>query len=205
MAARYPTITSSVIDAPHRLIHGQHAWRDRVNYTASSHEGSSTGHDCSIAAWNETDPELEFRPASGAPLSPKESVMLFHPSPYLRQGLLSNATTNVGLSLFMMLATGLLTRRLGLPSPLLLIAGVAYMNWGLVLGTLALRQSVSRAHVRAVIGFNVAWALASILAVAAMPSATRPGLALVLAQAGCALMYAALQQIGLQRSSVQST
>jgi hypothetical protein len=131
--------------------------------------------------------------------------MLFHPSPYLRQALLSNATTNVGLSLFMMLAAGLLTRQLGLPSPLLIIAGVTHLSLGLVLGTLALRQSVSRALVRALIGFNIVWALASIFVVAYVPSATRPGLALVLAQAGCALMYAALQQIGLQRSSVQPT
>jgi hypothetical protein len=130
--------------------------------------------------------------------------MPFQPTPYLRQGLLSNATTSVGLGLFMILAAGLLSHQLGLSSALLFIIGVTHLSLGLGLGTLALRQIVSRTHVRAVIGFNIAWALASVLVVAAMPSATRPGLALVLAQAGCALMYAVLQQIGLQRSSVQS-
>jgi hypothetical protein len=46
------------------------------------------------------------------------------PVAYLRQGLLSNATTNCALALFLVLAAGLLRTKLGLPAGVLVGAGL---------------------------------------------------------------------------------
>jgi hypothetical protein len=130
--------------------------------------------------------------------------MVLVPAPYLRQGLLSNATTNLGLSLFMLLAAGLLTRAFALPISLLVSAGLALGALSILLGTLSLRPVIPRAAIWAVIGFNVVWAADGLLAVAAgWLQPTRPGTVLVLAQAGVAAMYAGLQWIGLRRSQAQ--
>ena len=130
--------------------------------------------------------------------------MLLVPASYLRQGLLSNATTNAGFSIFLLVASGLLTRSFGLPFGLLLGAGLALGAFAVLLGVLALRPVVPSAVVRAVIGFNLLWAVESLaVAYGGLVQPTRAGTVFILAQAAVAAMYAGLQWRGLRQSAVR--
>lgn len=130
--------------------------------------------------------------------------MILVPSPYLRQGLLSNATTNLGFALFLLLASGGLSRAFGLPGFLLVSAGLALGASSILLGTLSLRPMVPGAAIWAAIVFNLLWAADGLLAVGAgWLQPTRAGMAFVLAQAAVGAMYAGLQWIGLRRSEAQ--
>jgi hypothetical protein len=127
--------------------------------------------------------------------------MALVPAPYLRQGLLSNATTVLGLAMFMLLGSGLLTHALALPASLLVCAGVMLGAFSILLGTLSLRPAVSAAAIWAVIAANLLWAAESLLLIATgWVQPTRAGAVLLLAQAGVAAMYAGLQFVGLSRS-----
>ena len=126
------------------------------------------------------------------------------PASYLRQGLLSNATTNAGFSIFLLVASGLLTRSFGLPFGLLLGAGLGLGAFAVLLGVLALRPAVPSAVVRAVIGFNLLWAAESLaVACGGFVQPTRAGTVFILAQAAVAAMYAGLQWRGLRQSAVR--
>jgi hypothetical protein len=127
--------------------------------------------------------------------------MALVPAPYLRQGLLSNATTNLGLAMFMLLGSGLLSHALALPTSLLVFAGVMLAVLSILLGTLSLRPAVSATAVRIVIGANLLWAAESLLVMTSgWVQPTRAGAVFLLAQAGVAAMYAGLQFVGLGRS-----
>jgi hypothetical protein len=129
--------------------------------------------------------------------------MTLVPASYLRQGLLSNATTDAGLAAFLVIASGLLPRSFGLPSGLLLGAGLALAGAAVLLAVLALRPALPKAIVWAVIGLNLLWAVESLILVAAgFVEPTRAGTVFVLAQAAVAAMYAGLQWRGLKQSGL---
>jgi hypothetical protein len=127
--------------------------------------------------------------------------MALVPAPYLRQGLLSNATTDLGLALFMLLGSGLLSQALALPASLLVFVGVILGALSILLGTLSLRPAVSATAIWAVIGGNLLWAAESLLLLAAgSVQPTRAGAVFLIAQAGVGSMYAGLQFVALGRS-----
>jgi hypothetical protein len=131
-------------------------------------------------------------------------MMLLVPASYLRQGLLSNATTNAGLGIFLVVASGLLTRSFGLPSWFLLGAGLALGAFAALLAILSMRPAIPNAVVWAVIGFNLIWAADSLLLVSTgFVQPTRAGTVFVLAQAAVAAMYAGLQWRGRRQSLIQ--
>jgi hypothetical protein len=126
---------------------------------------------------------------------------LLTPAPYLRQGLLSNATTNAGFALFMVLAGELAPDRLAIPAPLLIVEGAVLGLAAAGLARLALRPEVRLAAIWSAIVFNAVWALGCVLLVdAGLIAPSRAGSVFLLAQGGVAAMYAVLQWIGLQRS-----
>jgi hypothetical protein len=123
------------------------------------------------------------------------------PAPYLRQGLLANATTNAGFALFMLLAGELAPERLAIPAALLIGEGAVLGLAALALGRLALRADLRLAAIWAAIGFNAAWALGCIgLVDLGLVGPSRAGTVFILAQGGVAAMYGVLQWIGLKRS-----
>jgi hypothetical protein len=127
--------------------------------------------------------------------------MPVRPAPYLRQGLLSNATTNFGLALFMLVAASLLAAKLGIPPAVLVVAAVALVASSVWLARLSLQDTASRRVLQAVILVNLLWAVDSIALVAfGIIEPSRAGIALVVAQAATAAMYAGLQQLGIRRS-----
>jgi hypothetical protein len=126
----------------------------------------------------------------------------FHPAPYLRQGLLANATTQSGFALLMLIASTPLARRLGIPAPLLFYAGLGLIPVTLLIGSLALSETLRRPVVWAVILFNLLFAFECLALMAGgWIEPTRAGIAFLGAQGAVAAMYAVLQCIGLQRSA----
>lgn len=125
-----------------------------------------------------------------------------HPAPYLRQGLLADATTSAAFGLLTVIAAGPLERVLGLPATLLRTAGLIMIPWVLCLGWLATRESVQRPAVWAVIILNALWAVDSfVLLWSGWVMPTSAGTAFVVAQALVVAMYAELQYVGLKRST----
>ncbi|MBF9231850.1 hypothetical protein [Microvirga alba] len=126
-----------------------------------------------------------------------------HPSPFLRQALLADATTSAACGLLMLLASSPLSGILGLPEALLRLSGAALLPYAALIAYLGLREQMLRPIVWAVVIGNVIWAADSaLLLVSGWVEPTRAGYAFVIAQALVVLMYAELQVIGLRRSTV---
>lgn len=125
-----------------------------------------------------------------------------HPAPFLRQALLADAVTSAACALLVLVAAGPLERILGLPAALLRGAGLVLLPYVALLAALALRETLPRAVVWAVIAANALWAVESVLLlVSGWVEPTRAGIAFVLAQAIVVAMYAELQFMGLRRSN----
>lgn len=125
-----------------------------------------------------------------------------HPAPFLRQALLADAVTSAACALLVLVAAGPLERILGLPAALLRGAGLVLLPYVALLAALALRETLPRAVVWAVIAANALWAVESVLLlVSGWVEPTRAGIAFVLTQAIVVAMYAELQFMGLRRSN----
>jgi hypothetical protein len=125
-----------------------------------------------------------------------------HPAPFLRQALLADAVTSAACALLVLVAAGPLERILGLPSALLRGAGLVLLPYVAILAAMALRESLPRVAVWAVIAANALWAIESaLLLVSGWVEPTRAGIAFVIAQAVVVAMYAELQLMGLRRST----
>lgn len=123
------------------------------------------------------------------------------PAPLLRQALLADAATSGACGLLMLGGAGLLAPLLGLPQALLAYAGLSLLPFAAFLAVLALRETVARPLVWAVIAANVIWAADSLLLLASgWVAPTAAGYAFVLAQAAVVALYAELQYLGLRRS-----
>jgi hypothetical protein len=124
------------------------------------------------------------------------------PAPFLRQALLSDAVTSGACAMLMLFGAGFLAPLLGLPMTLLQFAGLVLIPYAAWLGSLGLRERMSRPAVWAVIIANAIWAADSILLlVSGWVHPTPAGYAFVLAQAAVVAMYAELQFVGLRRST----
>jgi hypothetical protein len=129
-------------------------------------------------------------------------MMTIHPAPFLRQALLADAVTSAACALLLLVAAGPLERILGLPPALMRGAGLVLLPYVAILAAMALRDSLPRAAVWAVIAANALWAIESaLLLVSGWVEPTRAGVAFVIAQAVVVAMYAELQFMGLRRSS----
>lgn len=128
------------------------------------------------------------------------------PSPLLRQALLADAATSATCGLLMALAAGPMSGILGLPEPLLRVAGIVLLPYAAFIGWLGLREQIQRPVAWAVVIGNAVWAADSFLLLASgWVEPTRAGYAFVIAQALAVLMYAEFQYVGLRRSAVPAT
>ena len=126
---------------------------------------------------------------------------MVHPSPLLRQALLSDAVTSAACGLLMLLGAGPLSGLLGVPEMLLRLAGAVLLPYAALIAYLGLREQLQRPIVWAVVIGNVIWTADSLLLLmSGWVEPTRAGYAFVIAQALVVLMYAELQYMGLRRS-----
>jgi hypothetical protein len=126
---------------------------------------------------------------------------MLHPSPLLRQALLSDAVTSAACGLLMLLGAGPLSGLLGLPEMLLRLSGAVLLPYAALIAYLGLREQLQRPIVWAVVIGNVIWTADSLLLLmSGWVEPTRAGYAFVIAQALVVLMYAELQYMGLRRS-----
>lgn len=129
-------------------------------------------------------------------------MSVIHPAPFLRQALLADAATTAACALLFVLAAGPLEGLLGLPAALLRAAGAVLIPFAAFLALLALRETVSRPAIWAVILVNATWVADSVLLLfSGWVQPTPAGTTLVVAQAVAVAMYAELQYMGLKRSS----
>jgi hypothetical protein len=128
-------------------------------------------------------------------------MTMLHPSPLLRQALLSDAVTSAACGLLMLLGAGPLSSLLGLPELLLRLSGAVLLPYAAVIAYLGMREKLQRPFVWAVVIGNVIWTADSLLLLmSGWVEPTRAGFAFVIGQAVVVLMYAELQYMGLRRS-----
>lgn len=124
---------------------------------------------------------------------------LFQVSTFLRYVLFADAGTCIATGLLMTVGSGLLVGLTGLPSDLLIYAGIGLFPFAALLVYLGTCRAVSSAAVWAVIVLNVLWTLDSFLLLASgwvTPSTF--GYAFVIFQAVGVAGFAALEYIGLR-------
>jgi hypothetical protein len=118
----------------------------------------------------------------------------------LRRILMLDGITCVLMGILLVSAADPLARVLGLPSMLLLCAGIALFPSALLMFAAAVRSS--RTMVKLIIALNVAWVIDSLLVVSVFFTASGFGVAFVLVQAAAVAVIAGLEAYGLgqQRS-----
>ena len=123
----------------------------------------------------------------------------------LRGALLADAAASGAMGLLMAGGAGLLAAPLGLPEPLLRIAGLVLLPWAGWVAWLGAAALPARNAVRAVVAVNLIWVADSLLLLACgrlfgvAPGAL--GIAFVLVQALAVLGFALLQGMALRRAS----
>ena len=126
---------------------------------------------------------------------------IIQPSSFLRRVLFVDAAVSAAVGALMALGAGALARLLGLPAPLLTIAGVALFPYAAYLVWLATRAVVPSAAVWVPIALNVVWALdCGLVLFAAGLHPTGLGEAFVVVQIVTVLAFAELEFIGLRRA-----
>lgn len=126
----------------------------------------------------------------------------FRPSTFLRNVLLADALISGATGLLLVLGAGLVTEVLGLPVTLLRLTGLSLLPFASLVAWLATREALPRAAVWAVIAFNAAWAIDSILLLlSGWVAPTALGLVFTIIQASAVLVLAELQYLGLRRSA----
>ncbi len=122
-------------------------------------------------------------------------------SPLLRFGLLLDAAGSGATGIALTVAPGFWADLFGLPSGLLLPAGLAMLPWAVGLALIVRRGHAARPTLRAVIGLNIAYVVLCLAAVfGGLLAPNSLGLAFVLAQAAAVALFAELQFLGLRRT-----
>lgn len=125
-------------------------------------------------------------------------------SSYLKKVLIADAAISGAAAVAMMAASAFLPALLGLPSELLLWAGVALIPFVAGLFLVLRQPQVARGAVVAIIAINIAWVLASlVVAFGPVFAPTLLGKVFVVAQAAAVALFAELQIIGLRRSRAE--
>lgn len=123
---------------------------------------------------------------------------------FLRLALVVDAVVTGGNGLAYLAAAPLLSEVLGTDATLLRGIGAFLLVYGVAVGFLGTRKTVHRAATRAVIGLNMVWALASILAVVTgVLEFTTIGAVWAIAQALTVAAFAELQIVGLRKTGVK--
>ena len=123
------------------------------------------------------------------------------PTTFLRRVLFADAAVSVGVGAVMALGASLLQPLLGLPTTLLVGAGVLLFPYTVYLLWLATRPVVPRAAVWVPIASNVIWAVdCAVLLFASGLNPTTLGIAFVAIQIVTVLAFAELEFIGLRRA-----
>ncbi|MFO1327289.1 MAG: hypothetical protein U1F56_08015 [Rubrivivax sp.] len=123
-----------------------------------------------------------------------------HPSPFLRAALWLDASASGAVALAQLGAAVPLAGWTGLAQALLVETGVLMLGWVALLAWLARHPRPPRALLQAVIGGNLAWALAA-AALAVLLRPPLPGLALLALHTLPVAGFALLQAMGLSRSA----
>ena len=122
---------------------------------------------------------------------------------FVRRILFADSLISGVTGALMAFAAPLLESWLGLPAPLLRVAGIALLPFAAVVGWLALQTSPARAGVQAIIAANFAWVAASILLLlVGGVDPTALGIAFVIFQAAVVGALGELQYMGLRRTNI---
>lgn len=123
------------------------------------------------------------------------------PTPLLRFALLGDAFASGATGLLMAAASGPLSSLLGLPSTLLLWAGLSLLPWAIFVGVVGSRALVNSTAVWAIVAVNTLWFVDSIaLLLGGWVQPTALGVAFVVGQAVVVLAFAEAQFVGLRRA-----
>ena len=126
---------------------------------------------------------------------------LIQPPVFLRRALVADALVSAVVGTVMALGAAALQGPLGIPSSVLMLAGLALFPYAAYLLWLATRPAVPRAAVWVPIVLNVLWAAECVLFVVnASPSPTLLGEAFIAMQVITVLVFAELEFIGLRRA-----
>ena len=127
---------------------------------------------------------------------------LVQPSSFLRRVLLADAAFSVAGGVLMAFGAAVLAGPTGIPTSLLLMAGLALFPYAAYVAWLATRRAVPRAAVWVPIVLNVVWAAdCAFVLFGGRYAPTRLGELFVGAQIIAVLAFAELQFIGLRRAS----
>ncbi|HEY7797412.1 MAG TPA: hypothetical protein VIA80_01500 [Hyphomonadaceae bacterium] len=120
---------------------------------------------------------------------------------YLRKALLADAIVSGLASAGMIAGSGLVAAPFGLPSELLLWAGVACVPFVALIAFVLRGETAPAGVVIAIIATNIAWVIASLfVAFGPVLAPTLIGKVFVVAQAATVALFAELQIIGLRRA-----
>ena len=126
---------------------------------------------------------------------------LIQPAVFLRRVLVADALVSAVVGAVMALGAAALQGLLGIPSSVLMLAGLAPFPCAAYLLWLATRAAVPRGAVWVPIVLNVLWAIESLLfAFNASPPPTLLGEAFIAVQVIVVLVFAELEFIGLRRA-----
>lgn len=118
----------------------------------------------------------------------------------LRRALLADVVVTGGAGLLLALAASPLSDLFDLPAVLLRIAGVGLLPYTAVVYYVASRERIAHRAVRAVIGLNLLWAIASLLLlVTGWVDPSVLGIAFIVTQALIVAAFADVQYLGLRR------
>jgi len=121
-------------------------------------------------------------------------------SQFLRRALVADAVMTGGAALILAAGGGIASGLLGLPEPLLRIAGLLLVPFVALVAYVATRPAIAHEAVRAIVALNVAWVAGSILLlVSGWVAPTALGYAFVIAQALAVGVFAELQVMGMRR------
>ena len=117
----------------------------------------------------------------------------------LRFALFADAAASAALGVVALAGAGVLAGPLGLPESLLRGVGLLLLPWAAFVAVIGMKPQPQAGAVRAIVGVNLAWAVASALALLALRP-TALGLAFVIVQAVAVAALAETQWIGLSRA-----
>lgn len=125
---------------------------------------------------------------------------LSRPASFLRLVLVADAVASGATGLLTVLGAGVLAQLLGMPAAILRGAGLLLLPYVAFVAFVAMRTSLPRPAVRAVVTCNALWAAASFALLASgLLAPTALGYAFVAAQALLVALFGWLQYVGLQR------